>query len=100
METNPTDLPDLSKPFFSRSNRGKTQVYKPKFGEQSEKTLFIPSNGGFATVPGSEPIHLDLEKLFLLSVSKESLDVRGNFRKFEFRILVPFFPFVLSVSMF
>ena len=27
-------------------------------------------------IPGYEPVELDLEKLFLLSVSKENLDVR------------------------
>ena len=28
--------------------------------------------------PGSEPIQFDLEKLFLLSVSKENVDLRGK----------------------
>ena len=32
--------------------------------------------GRFVKVPGLEPAHLDLEKLFLLSVSKENLCFR------------------------
>ena len=43
--------------------------------------LFFSSPAGFARIPGSEPIHLDLEKLFLLSVSKENLDFRGKNEK-------------------
>ena len=35
----------------------------------------------FARIPWSKPIHLDLEKLFLLSVSKEKLDFRRKHRK-------------------
>ena len=31
METNPADLPDVSKPAFSRSNRRKTKIYRPKY---------------------------------------------------------------------
>ena len=41
-------------------------------------SCFIIKVGGFVKVPGYEPIHLDLEKLFLLSVSKENLDFRWN----------------------
>ena len=41
---------------------------------------FIIKVGGFVKVPGYEPIHLDLEKLFLLSVSKEIIDFRGKHR--------------------
>ena len=43
--------------------------------------LTFSSPAGFARNPGSKPAHLDLEKLFLLSVSKENLDFRGNFEK-------------------
>ena len=43
--------------------------------------LIFSSPAGFARIPGSEPIHLDLEKLFLLSVSKENLDFRGEIEK-------------------
>ena len=32
-------------------------------------------------IPGYEPVELDLEKLFLLSVSKENLDFRKKMRK-------------------
>ena len=32
-------------------------------------------------VPGYEPVELDLEKLFLLSVSKENLDLKGKSEK-------------------
>ena len=79
---NHTDLPDLSKPMFSRSNRGKPKFTDKNFEKQLEKSLLIPSNGGFAKVPtGSEPIHLDLEKLFLLSVSNEHLDFSGKIQK-------------------
>ena len=31
--------------------------------------------------PGSEPVQLDLEKLFLLAVSKENLDFKRKIRK-------------------
>ena len=31
VKMNPTDLPDLSKPKCSRSNRRKTNIYRPKF---------------------------------------------------------------------
>ena len=45
---------------------------------------FILNVGGFVQVPGYEPTHLDLEKLFLLSVSKENLDFRRKHgRNFE-----------------
>ena len=43
--------------------------------------FFFSSPSGFARMPGSEPIHLDLEKLFLLSVAKENLDFRGKIEK-------------------
>ena len=33
---------------------------------------------GYMVFPGSEPIQFDLEKLFLLAVSKENLDFRGK----------------------
>ena len=42
---------------------------------------FILDVGGFVKIPGSEPIHLDLEKLFLLSLPKENLDFRGQIEK-------------------
>ena len=48
----------------------------------------------FVKVPGYEPIHLDLEKLFLLSVSKENLDFRGKHEKnlpYNFLKLIDFF---------
>ena len=32
-------------------------------------------------IPGYEPVELDLEKLFLLSVSKENLDFGGKHEK-------------------
>ena len=32
-------------------------------------------------IPGYEPVELDLEKLFLLSVSKKNLDSRGKNEK-------------------
>ena len=39
-------------------------------------SCFILKVGGFLMTPGYEPVELDLEKLFLLSVSKENLDFR------------------------
>ena len=42
---------------------------------------FIIKVGGFVKVPGYEPVHLDLEKLFLLSVSKENLDLSSKNEK-------------------
>ena len=43
--------------------------------------LMFSSPAGCFQIPESEPIHLDLEKLFLLSVSKENLDFRRNIEK-------------------
>ena len=43
--------------------------------------LIFSSPAGFARIPGSEPIHLDLENLFLLSSSKESFDFRCKSEK-------------------
>ena len=39
-------------------------------------SCFILNSDGFVKIPGSEPIHLDMEKLCLLSVSKGTLDFR------------------------
>ena len=44
--------------------------------EKKRKTLSSAPRFDLFQIPGSEPIHLDLEKLFLLSVSKETLDFR------------------------
>ena len=55
-----------------------------KFEKLSKQLIFhcsILKDQGFVKVPGYEPIHLDLEKLFLLSVSKENLDFRGKYMK-------------------
>ena len=46
--------------------------------------------------PGSEPIHLDLEKLCLLSVSKESLDSRREGKKLNSNCFVCVFLFCRS----
>ena len=84
MEMNPTDLPDLSKPKFSGSNRRKTSKLEISISRKHQKIcldLIFSSPGGFARIPGSAPIHLDLEKLFLLSVSKENLDFRDKIEK-------------------
>ena len=43
--------------------------------------LIFSSPAGFARIPGLEPIHLDLEKLFLLSASQENLDFRRKIEK-------------------
>ena len=45
------------------------------------KSLIIPSNGGFAKVPGSESKHLDMEKLCLLSISNENLNFAAKIQK-------------------
>ena len=42
---------------------------------------FVLKVQGFVKIPGYEPVELDLEKLFLLSVSKENFDSRGNNEK-------------------
>ena len=47
----------------------------------TKKHCSILNFGGLVQVPGSEPIHLDLEKLFLLSVSKENFDFRWKSEK-------------------
>ena len=43
--------------------------------------LIFSSPAGFARIPGSKPTHLDMEKLVLLSVSKENLDFRRKIEK-------------------
>ena len=43
--------------------------------EMSNASGFVNASG-YIKIPGSEPIQLDLEKLFLLSVSKENLDFK------------------------
>ena len=55
-------------------------------------TRFASSPGRFLRVPGSEPIHLDMEKLLLLSVSKEYLDFTGKIEKsLPYKILLCLF---------
>ena len=83
---NPAGLPELSKPKFSGSNRRKTSNLEISISRTFLKKsldLIFSSPAGFARIPGSEPIHLDLEKLFLLSVSKENLDFRSKIEKNE-----------------
>ena len=60
--------------FFRDQTEGKPKFTDQNFENKSEQSLLIPSNGGFAKVPGLESMHLDLEKLFLLSVSNEHLN--------------------------
>ena len=45
------------------------------------KTVKNHSKPVYMAFPGSESIQFDMEKLFLLSVSKENLDFRGKIRK-------------------
>ena len=55
------------------------------------KPLKNQSEPVYMAFPGSESIQLDLEKLFLLAVSKENLAIRGNIEKnlpFTISILV------------
>ena len=44
-------------------------------------SCFILKVGGILLIPGYEPAELDLGKLFLLSISKENLDLRGKNEK-------------------
>ena len=79
MGMNPTELPDLSKPNFLRSNRRKASKLDISISRKNGKAcldLVFSSSAFFVQTRRSEPIHLDLEKLFLLSVSKENLDFR------------------------
>ena len=55
---------------------------------------------GFLKIPGSEPVQLDLEKLFLLSVSKENLDLRGNIEKHIPYNILCFFDVFLGCQFF
>ena len=51
-------------------------------------------------IPGYEPVELDLEKLFLLSVSKENLDFRGNREKnLPYKILKKYFSFLFLTPL-
>ena len=47
--------------------------------ESSFLIVLISKSARFSWIPGSEPIHLDLEKLFLLSDSMEHLKLNGQF---------------------
>ena len=59
--------------------------------------MLISNCARFSWIPGSEPIHLDLEKLFLLSDSMENLNLYGKIeisepeKKSENFLLGPFF---------
>ena len=46
-----------------------------KFDFRKCLTFLYLDLGGFVKIPGSEPIQLDLEKLFVLSAFEENLDV-------------------------
>ena len=46
--------------------------------ESSFLIVLISNSARFSWIPGSEPIHLDLEKLFLLSDSMENLKFYGK----------------------
>ena len=48
--------------------------------ESSFLIVLISNSAKFSWIPGSEPIHLDLEKLFLLSDSMENLKLDGKHR--------------------
>ena len=47
--------------------------------ESSFLIVLISNSARFSWIPGSEPIHLDLEKLFLLSDSMENLKFDREF---------------------
>ena len=51
---------------------------KPIFLRKNGKPKFEKLFARFSWIPGSEPIHLDLEKLFLLSDSMENLKFDGQ----------------------
>ena len=54
-------------------------VLKHDSTESSFLIVLISNSARFSWIPGSEPIHLDLEKLFLLSDSMENLKFNGKF---------------------
>ena len=87
---NPTVFPELSKPNCSGSHRRKASKIEISISKKSKNVLFpcfILKVGGFLRIPGYEPVELDLEKLFLLSVSKENLDFRRkNQRNLPYKI--------------
>ena len=70
------ELPIQSKPGLQQEN----PIFNPQTFQHFSSIFFsgliFSSPAAFARIPGSEPIHLDLEKLFLLSVSKENFDFR------------------------
>ena len=47
--------------------------------ESSFLNMLISNCARFSWIPGSEPIHLDLEKLFLISDSMENLKFNSSF---------------------
>ena len=48
------------------------------YTQSSFLILLISNSARFSRIPGPEPIHLDLEKLFLLSDSMENLKSNGK----------------------
>ena len=83
----PTSLPELPKPSRTSGKSQKTYYLEPEFVykkmiiQKHEKHMKIQRN---SRIPGSEPVLLDLQKLFLLSDSMESSDKTKCFGKNEF----------------
>ena len=63
----------MRKSGVQRAKIGKTQL--DKIRKNPFRFLINPFSG---RIPGSEPIHLDLEKLFLLSDSMKNLQINGK----------------------
>ena len=69
----------------------------------NEKPLKAYSDSVYMTFPGSESIQFDLEKLFLLAVSKENLDLRNKIRKnvpYKIENKSMFLAYEFSISLF
>ena len=73
----PTGLPDLSKSSRVQKNLRKSKKFRGKILKKIRKKIQNDS-ARFSWIPGSEPVHLDLEKLFLLSDSMENLKFTGK----------------------
>ena len=70
------------------------------FLEKIEKSLRFVKNEGIPMIPGVEPILLDLENLFLPSVSLEKLIVQGKNGKNETRKKIEMYYYILYMIPF
>ena len=71
--------PNLTQGVRKKGLEGFTMCLRSETLQNPDKTLVTTySKPVFMTFPGPEPVQFDMEKLFLLAVSTETLKFRGN----------------------